>query len=154
MPEEIKHPVILPRKGQITEMLLRHLHNKSDHQGRGVTVNEVRSSGFWVIGCTAAVSELLHNCVICRKLRAETQKQKMADLPSDRICEAPPFTYSGVDYFGPWIVKNIMAARKRRDTELSSPAWHQEPCTSKLHTHSRATLSSMPFAALSSGEAP
>ncbi|XP_028517140.1 uncharacterized protein LOC110246561 [Exaiptasia diaphana] len=65
MPEEIKHPAILPRKGQVTEMLLRHLHNKSDHQGRGVTVNEVRSSGFWIIGCTSAVSELLIKCTIC-----------------------------------------------------------------------------------------
>ena len=29
----------------------------------------------------------------------------MADLPKSRVEPAPPFTYSAVDYFGPWYVK-------------------------------------------------
>ena len=29
----------------------------------------------------------------------------MADLPEDRLEPAPPFTFSAVDYFGPWYVK-------------------------------------------------
>ena len=31
--------------------------------------------------------------------------QKMADLPKDRVSPAPPFTYTGDDYFGPFIIK-------------------------------------------------
>ena len=30
----------------------------------------------------------------------------MSDLPSDRMQEAPPFTYCSVDYFGPFYIKD------------------------------------------------
>ena len=29
----------------------------------------------------------------------------MADVPEDRLEPSPPFTFSAVDYFGPWFVK-------------------------------------------------
>lgn len=29
----------------------------------------------------------------------------MADLPEDHLEPSPPFMYSAVDYFGPWLVK-------------------------------------------------
>ena len=29
----------------------------------------------------------------------------MASLPSDRLCEKPPFTNCGVDLFGPFVTK-------------------------------------------------
>ena len=41
----------------------------------------------------------------CRKLRAAHYEQKIADLPEDRLEPSPPFTFSAVDYFGPWFVK-------------------------------------------------
>jgi len=37
----------------------------------------------------------------------------MADLPSDRLQEAPLFSYTGVDYFGPWHVKEGRKVMKR-----------------------------------------
>ena len=32
-------------------------------------------------------------------------EQKIADLPYCRVAEAPPFTFCGVDMFGPFIIK-------------------------------------------------
>ena len=32
-------------------------------------------------------------------------EQQMSNLPSDRVNEAPPFSYSAVDIFGPYLVK-------------------------------------------------
>jgi len=40
----------------------------------------------------------------CQKLRAAPQEQEMADLPEDRLDPAPPFTFSLLDYFGPWYI--------------------------------------------------
>ena len=47
---EIKHPVILPSKGHITALLVRYHHEWISHQGRGMTLNNLRSHGYWVIG--------------------------------------------------------------------------------------------------------
>ena len=59
------------------------------------------------------VSRMIHECVTCRRLRAKVQEQKMADLPEDRLTPTHPFTYCGVDYFGPWYVKEGHKELKR-----------------------------------------
>ena len=59
----------------------------------------------WIVRCSIVVSKLILECTTCRKIRATTQEQKMADLPHDRLEPAPPFSYCGVDYFGRWYVK-------------------------------------------------
>ncbi|XP_052065131.1 uncharacterized protein LOC127704931 [Mytilus californianus] len=109
----VKHPVIIPRHSHVTELIIRHFHEKAEHQGRGMTINEIRANGFWIIGCSTAVSKYLSTCVTCRKHRSNTQEQKMADLPIDRLHPVPPFTYSGVDLFGPWYIKEGRKELKR-----------------------------------------
>ena len=37
----------------------------------------------------------------------------MADLPQSRLEDVPPFTYSTIDYFGPWYVKDGRKEVKR-----------------------------------------
>ena len=36
-PYEVKHPVILPRKGHVTTLILCHYHKSVQHQGRDIT---------------------------------------------------------------------------------------------------------------------
>ena len=57
----------------------------------------------------------------------------MASLPKDRICEEPPFTYCGVDLFGPFVVKEGSKELKRYGTLfncLSSRTIHIEVANS------------------------
>lgn len=42
--------------------------------------------------------------MVCRKLRGKLSQQEMADLPEDRCKPSPPFSYVGVDTFGPMMV--------------------------------------------------
>ena len=79
-------------------------HKRALHQGKGITLNKIWASGYWIID-GGSVSKLVHECVTCRRLRAKVQEQKIADLPADRLTPTPPFTYCAVDYFGPWYVK-------------------------------------------------
>lgn len=126
---EIKHPVILPSKGHVTTLLVRYHHERIRHQGRGMTLNDLRSHGYWVIGGSSSVSRCISKCVICQKLRGALQEQKMANLPEDRLEPAPPFTHCGVDYFGPWLIKEGRKELKRYGvlfTCLSSRAIHLE----------------------------
>ena len=129
--EDIKHPVILPREGHVTELVIKNFHEKTQHQGRGFTLNEIRSSGYWITGCSGAVSSFIKNCVTCQTLRAKVQDQKMADLPEDRLEPSPPFSYCGVDFFGPWYVKEGRKELKRYGvlfTCIASRAVHLEVC--------------------------
>ena len=128
----IKHPIILPKKCHVSELVTRYCHQRVGHQGRGMTINEVRASGFWVLGLSSAVSGMISRCVRCRKLRGVTQVQKMAELPEDRVEPSPPFTYCGVDYFGPWYIREGRKELKRYGvvfTCLCCRAIHLETAT-------------------------
>ena len=113
IPLELKNPIILPRKGHVTEMIIRYYHNKVNHMGRGITHNEIRQRGYWIIGGSSAVSHVISKCVECKRKRGHLLNQKMEDLPKDRLEEAPPFTYCGVDFFGPFAIKEKRSIVKR-----------------------------------------
>lgn len=110
---QIKHPAILPKASHISTLLVKHYHEQVQHQGRGITMNELRSNGIWIVGCNHAVSSYIHKCVKCRKFRRCTEDQKMSDLPRERMETTPPFTYCGIDCFGPFYVKEGRKELKR-----------------------------------------
>jgi len=109
----IKTPIILRKAGHVTTLIIRHVHEKTQHSVRGVTLNELCTNGYWIINGNAAVQHFISKCVSCRYLRGSTGEQKMANLPKSRLEPAPPFTYCAVDYFGPWHVKEGRKEVKR-----------------------------------------
>ncbi len=129
MDDRVKHPIVLPKKEYLSELVVRQFHERVEHQGRGITMNKVRSSGYWIIGGKSVVAKLIEKCVTCQRLRATVKDQKMADLPKERLEASPPFTYSAVDYFGPWCIKQGRKEMKRYGvlfTCMSSQAIHLE----------------------------
>ena len=71
--------------------------------------------------------------MVCRRLPGTIGEQKMADLSKERITSSPPFTYSGVDYFGPLHIKKGRKNVKRYGvlfTCLASRAVHSETADS------------------------
>ena len=127
--KNIQHPILIPRYCRATQLIIEWCHNQIAHAGRGMTINAVRASGYWVINCNAAVRSTISKCVRCKILRRKFQQQKMADLPKDRISEEPPFSYCGIDMFVPFTVKDGRKEKKRYGalfTCLSSRAVHIE----------------------------
>ena len=110
---EVKHPVIVPSKSHVTELLIRQQHREDQHQGCGMTHNALRQAGYWVINGRSSVSRQLRQCTVCRKLRGPTQTQKISNLPEERLIAAPPFTYTGMDVFGPWYIRDGRKEVKR-----------------------------------------
>ena len=123
VPHDLEHLGILPKKSHITKLITRHYHHQVEHQDQGITLNSLQSSGYWVVGGTSVVGNLISKCVVCRKLRGPESEQKMADLPDDRLEPSPSFTYCEVDYSGPWLIKEGRRELKRYGCYL--PAW---PC--------------------------
>ena len=85
---------------------MRYYHEKVIHAGRGITINELRIQGYWIINATSAVKSMISKCVDCRQFGGKVCQQKMSNLPSDRLTQEPPFTYCGINMFGSFLVKD------------------------------------------------
>ena len=131
--DDIKFPIILPRNSHVTKLIVKHFHERTHHQGKGMTLKEVRSSGFWVVSGPTVVANMISSCVKCQRLRGAVQEQRMSDLPDDRLEPTPPFTYCALDYFGPFIIKDGRKELKRYGvlfTCMASRAVHIENANS------------------------
>ncbi len=127
------HPVVLPKNSHFSHLLIQHFHELVKHQGRLLTQNRLRSSGYWIINGNSEVSRFISKCVVCRKSRRPTEVQKMSDLPQDRVQVSAPFTYCGTDYFGPFMIKEGRKELKRYGvifTCMASRAVHIEVANS------------------------
>nr|XP_054587010.1 uncharacterized protein LOC129152514 [Nothobranchius furzeri] len=115
----LKNPKILPTKHHVSRLIVLHYHAKVVHQGRQFTESAVRQAGLWIVGCKRLVSSIIHHCITCKKLRGKLETQKMADLPPERLETCPPFSYVGLDVFGPWSV----VTRRTRGGAAQSKRW-------------------------------
>ncbi|XP_028314916.1 uncharacterized protein LOC114470784 [Gouania willdenowi] len=46
--DSFKHPIVIPKDHYAAKLIISHCHNKVKHQGKGFTINEVRSKGYWI----------------------------------------------------------------------------------------------------------
>ena len=65
-----KHSVILP-KHAVTDIVIRHYHEKSGHCGVEMTITPLREK-YWVLKARRAVKIVLSRCVVCEKARPRT----------------------------------------------------------------------------------
>ena len=111
--KDFKFPVIIPKGTVCTRRLIEWHHRQIQHRGKHSTVSRLREYGFWVINSSKETGSVVFRCVRCRWLRGRCGEQKMANLPANRIAVEPPFTFCGVDVFGPWDVKSGRKTVKR-----------------------------------------
>ena len=111
---EVKHPIILPQSSKLTALVIDdHHRNKVAHCGMNATLNSVRQQ-YWVENGRTATRSVLKKCLFCVKRDAKPAQQLMADLPLARLQNGePPFTHTGADCFGPFIVKRGRSEFKR-----------------------------------------
>ncbi len=83
---------------------MRHYHLKSGHSGLEHVLSVIREK-FWILKARVAVKGVLVDFFDCKRRQTPLGEQKMADLPADRVTpEEPPFTFVGIDCFGPFAV--------------------------------------------------
>ena len=126
---DAKHPVILPYKSHVTDLIIKYYHELSGHSGCEYVLSSLRKK-FWVIKGNSAVRCNLLQCHACRRSHGARGKQVMADLPADRVrANQPPFSSVGIDCFGPFLIKRGRSDVKRHSvifTCLSVRAIHIE----------------------------
>ncbi|XP_018359963.1 PREDICTED: uncharacterized protein LOC108759145 [Trachymyrmex cornetzi] len=107
---EAKHPILLPKDHMITKLIIRDEHIKNLHAGIQLTLYAVRSK-FWPISAKVTTRDVIKNCIICFKLKPTISQSVMSDLPSTRVTPSHPFTHTGLDFGGPFIIRE----HKRRN---------------------------------------
>ena len=113
VPFETRFPCVLPPESSLTKLFILECHARVGHNGLYHTFNELRTK-FWFERGSSFVRRCLKDCIICRKRNAKLGEQFMSDLPLARLhFGQPPFTHTGVDYFGPVLVTRGRSEEKR-----------------------------------------
>ena len=111
--DRLKYPILLPKQAIATELLIVSLHKSLGHLGRETLMARLKLD-YHVVGISSLVKRILRKCVVCRKVQGKPSTQFMADLPKERVVgELPPFSNTGVDYFGPFHVLKFRKYEKR-----------------------------------------
>nr|XP_039264588.1 uncharacterized protein LOC120340408 [Styela clava] len=105
---------------------------KSVQEGHSGTLHvlAVIRERYWIIHGQSTVRSYLRKCLKCRMQRAKVGKQVMAPLPASRVTPGhPAYTWTGIDYMGPVLIKQGRSTIKRYVcvfTCMSSRAVHLE----------------------------
>ena len=57
--DSLKNPVILPKAGHVTKLIVCHVHEKTQHSGQSVTLNKLHTNSYWIINGNAAVQHFI-----------------------------------------------------------------------------------------------
>ena len=107
-----KHPCLLPYHDPVAHLIVQEIHNIA-HSGSEWVLSLVRRK-FWITKARVLIKKVLRDCLVCKKLYGSPCQQIMSDLPSERcVPNKPPFTFVGLDCFGPFFVKRGRSEIKR-----------------------------------------
>ena len=104
LPEETRHPLILPRDHRVTSLMIMAIHERLMHAGGDHVLNELRQQ-YWVPRARETVKKTVYGCLTCRRRRARPCQPRMADLPEARFDTRRSFSSVGIDFFGPLTTK-------------------------------------------------
>ncbi|XP_076284778.1 uncharacterized protein LOC143211196 [Lasioglossum baleicum] len=104
LPFEQRHPILLPRSHHITKLIIRDSHQRNHHAGITATLYDVRLS-YWPIDGKNTTRQIVRHCIRCFRIKPPTVEYIMGNLPAARVTEGRPFVNSGIDYCGPFYIK-------------------------------------------------
>ncbi|KMQ87772.1 hypothetical protein RF55_12859 [Lasius niger] len=114
LPYSTKHPIVLPSKHNFTKMLIVSEHQRLLHAGPQSTLASLRQR-FWPIAGRSAVRQVTRSCIRCFRAAPISRPPIMGNLPTPRVSPARPFVHCGIDYCGPFMVRES----RRRNSKHS-----------------------------------
>ncbi|XP_058449275.1 uncharacterized protein LOC131429245 [Malaya genurostris] len=110
---DVKFPIILPQEHRVTLLVINDYHSRYHHANSELVVNEVRQK-FKIPKLRAIVKKVVRQCQYCKVYKSLPAVPRMAPLPSARLSSFErPFSYVGIDYFGPLLVTVGRSSQKR-----------------------------------------
>ena len=101
-------PIFLP-SGDLARLCMKAAHEKA-HRGRDATLASFREH-FWTPSGSKLAKSVVNKCIVCRRENASLLGQEMGGLPVERLTPSPPFTFTMLDLFGPYMVRGEVQKR-------------------------------------------
>lgn len=106
-------PIVLPSKHHLTKLIIVHYHKLNGHVGMQQVLATLREK-FWILHGPSTVKSVIRHCLTCQKHNSPLLSQQMAPLLEQQTTpDKPPFSFVGIDYFGPLNVKQGRTVAKR-----------------------------------------
>ncbi|XP_054715419.1 uncharacterized protein LOC129224899 [Uloborus diversus] len=80
-------------------------HKKSFHAGLSTLLVRLREK-YWILGVRKLATQVISNCVICKRHTVKPLEVPFAPLSRDRVTHAGVFEVSGTDYAGPLYLRS------------------------------------------------
>ncbi|XP_053699113.1 uncharacterized protein LOC128746088 [Sabethes cyaneus] len=111
--DQAKYPVILSKGHRVSFLIIEDYHRKYLHGNSETIVNEIRQL-YYIPQLRVLVRKVARHCQWCKVYKSHPVTPKMAPLPVARLSPfVRPFSYTGLDYFGPIPVKVLRSTVKR-----------------------------------------
>lgn len=111
--EMMKQPILLAANNQITKLIVSHFYERFHHLNHETVVNEMKQL-FIIPTLRALLKKIRKFCATCKILNAKPIIPQMAELPDCRLSSlTSPFSYTGIEYFGPMTVMVGRRSEKR-----------------------------------------
>ncbi|XP_075157631.1 uncharacterized protein LOC142230898 [Haematobia irritans] len=106
-------PIIMAKEHAFSKLVVDYYHRKFHHLNRETVISEIRQK-FWIIGIKNVLKSVEAHCQHCKNKKSQPVQPQMGPLPIDRVTPyVRPFSYRGVDLFGPCYV-TIRRSQERR----------------------------------------
>ena len=111
--EDTKHPIIIHFQSHLARLLVIDTHSILAHSSVERTISYLRTH-FYILRVRKVVRSIVGHCFECKRRNAQPATPIMAPLPANRLKPFnPPFTCTGIDYFGPLEVIMFRRSVKR-----------------------------------------
>ncbi|XP_073827967.1 uncharacterized protein isoform X1 [Musca autumnalis] len=108
-----RKPIIMPKNNLITKLIVKQYHEDFLHQNQESICAAIRTK-FWIPSLRQLVRSSKKNCQICKNRSAVPRPPLMGQLPEDRVIPfVRAFSYTGVDFIGPYTVSLGRRSEKR-----------------------------------------
>ncbi|KAL7739552.1 hypothetical protein ACLKA6_008678 [Drosophila palustris] len=105
--------IVLPRQDYITFLIVKAFHEEHHHQAHETVINNVKSV-YCIPKLRVLYKSVRQRCQKCKNDAAIPAPPQMAPVPVARMASFKrPFTFTGIDYFGPIFV-NVGRHKEKR----------------------------------------
>lgn len=105
VPYDQKHQILLEGKHKLSILIFKNEHIRLQHAGPLLLLNAVRDR-YWPTNGMNIAKSVVQKCVTCFKAKPQPATAIMSNLPKSRVTVSYPFSTVGVDYAGPFLVKD------------------------------------------------